>query len=960
MKNFFLLIIFVACLFMTAVIPNLRAYDDKEDEEEFSPWAAWRKGFSYFEKGERNKEKGKNSEALTAYRKAFQYYHSVKKARPNWNQQIIGNRIRMCEREIKKLNKLLGADSSQKIESSFEQTKTSSAELQNTKAELINYKKKLFAALIELNEFRQRNKQQKNNAEQIEDLMREKRIFSEEYKLLQEKFTNLQKQKSKPSVNEKRLKAQLVDTKIQKDILAQRLKLQQDKEKELNEEIAGLYRYKNEKKTSSKELKKTIEKLEYNLQKRSKLQALEAKKYQKVISKAKSLETHNKQIAANLKEKEKEIKELENWLKQLREKSGNQSEIQQEIIKANQLTNKKYKELKKLNEKNVRELQQMNSLLRENNIAEVQLKKTLREINTQRSSMEKEYKLLCKDHDQLLIVQSESAKEIKILKGKQAKADELVKSYSKKYEWAKKKLAARSNSDLQNISSLNKTIRELNKKIDKKLALNKSLKFELKASKNKYEKLETAFNSIKKSNKDLKVNKKLLAEENQSVEILKKENIKLREANKLLATNNAKIIAEKRKEYQEKIKESEQKLLALQKKNKSMVDKNTKLNITVKQIAKLRKELQDAGKTIQILRSVGSKKTISTQKHIASVTRYTPQIKTHHTVDLKKLLADGIKAEKNDSEDIAIWNYRKYLTSKPDNIEVNRRLGSILYKRGQVKEAAELLQKAYSLAPNDVNNASAYAQILIKQKKFPNASAILQKAIKKHPKNYNLLTGYANAQAGVGQTNAALANLAAAIKISPKIPQAYLARAQIIAIYYPDLLDSAAKSYRKARRLGAKPDVFLEEVLAKKLMDNAGDSEMIQFLQKPAKEAERGKDWVSAAWYFGQLHKLKPENKEYREKFAAALLLQKKYKKSLAALDVKNLSNNGKLIAASAEFCGGDYFSADQYLKNAKQASSMKAYFNAVKEYLKTVKVSKSSKQKEEFKKIYTALDKLL
>jgi cytochrome c-type biogenesis protein CcmH/NrfG len=956
MKKIFLLTLFAACLFMTAVTPNLKATDN-DDDEEFSPWAAWRKGFSYFEKGERNKEKGKNSEALTAYRKAYQYYHSVKKARPNWNQKIIGTRIKMCEREIKKVSKLLGTNSSQKIESSYDQSKVSNAELQNTKAELINYKKKLFAALIELNEFRERNKQQKNYAEQIEDLMREKRIFSEEYKLLQEKFANLQEQKSKPNVNEKRIKAQLVDTKIQKDILAQRLKLQQDKEKELTTEMASLYRYKSQNKNSLKELNKTIENLKYKQKKEIKLQALEAQNYQKVISKVKSLETHNKQIAANLKEKEKEIEELENWLKQLRKKSGNQSEIQREIMKANQITNKKYKELKKVNEKNVRELQQINSLLRENNIAEVQLKKTLQEINNQRSSVEKEYKLLHKNYEQLLTVQSGNVKEIKILQAKKAKAEELVKSYSEKYKWSQKKLSARSNSELQNISSLNKQIRKLNKKIDKELAAKKGFKFDLASSKNKYTKLEATFNALKESNKNLKVNEKLLAQETQSAEIIKKENIKLREANKTLQASSTKVIAEKRKEYQKKIKESEQRLIALQKKNQSMADKNTKLNVAVNQITKLREELQHAGKTIQILRNVGSKKTVSTQKHTASITKYTPQIKTTQTVDLKKLLADGEKAEKDDSEDLAIWNYRKYLTAKPDNIEVNRRLGSILYKRGQVKEAAQLLQKAYSLAPNDVNNASAYAQVLIKQKKFTNASAVLQKAIKIHPQNYNLLTRYANAQAGVGQTKVALANLAAAIKISPKIPQAYLARAQIIAVYHPDLLDSAAKSYRKARKLGAKPDVFLEEVLAKKLADSSGDSEMIQFLKKPAQEAERGKDWVSAAWYFGQLHKLKPENKEYQDKFAAALFLQKNYKKSLAALDIKNLSNNGSLIAASAELCNGNYSNAAKYIKNAKKISSMKMYFQAVKGYLKTVK---ASKRQEEFKKTYTALNKLL
>lgn len=953
MKKHFLSIIFIVCLLITALVPNLRAYDDNE-EEEFSPWAAWRKGFSYFEQGERNREKGKHSDALKAYQKAYQYYDSVKKARPNWNQQIIGNRIRMCQREINKLTKLLRTTSYTKTESSYEQNKASSAELQTVKAELLSYKKKLFAALIELNELRQRNKQRKNNLEQIEDLMREKRIFTEEYKLLQEKYTNLQNQKKKPSVNEQRLKTQLVDIKIKNDILAQRLKLQQEKEKELQEEMVGLYRYKTKNKNSLNELNKTIENLKYKLKKTAESQNTETKKYQKIVSKAKSLETYNKQIAANLREKEEEVKKLDEWLKQLRKKSGNQSEIQQEIIKANQLATKKYQALKKVNEKNVRELQEMKSLLKGNNLAEEQLKKTLQEINSQRGSVEKEYELLRRSYEQLLIIQKANAKEIKMLQNKQAKAEELVKTYSEKYKWTKEKLAARSDSDLENISSLNKQIRDLNKKIEKENVVNKDLKFELSSAKSKYKDLQASFDSLKQANTNLKASKKLLAQETQSSQILKKENEKLRKTNELLKANNAKTIALKRKEYQEKIKENEQKFLALQKQNQNMVSKNNELSLAANKVAKLQEELQDAKKTIQILRNFSSKKTVSGEKYTASVTKYTPQVKTTQTVDLKQLLADGIKAEKDDSEDVAIWNYRKYLNSKPEKVEVNRRLGSILYKRGQIKEAAQLLSKAYSTEPDNVNNASVYAQILIKQKKFADASAILQKAIKKHPENYKLLTGYASAQAGAGKTTAALDNLDTAIKISPKDPQAYLAQAQIIAIYYPDLLDSAAKSYRKARNLGAKPDVFLEEILAKKLADN---SEMVQFLQKPAIEAERGKDWVSAAWYFGQLYKLKPDNKEYQEKYAASLLLQEKYKESLKVLDLKKLSNASRLIAAGAEICQGNYPNAAKYLKGAKQANSMQVYFKALKEYLKTVS-SKNLSQK--FQKTYSKLNKLL
>ncbi len=961
MKKYFLPVILVTCFFMTVAVPVLTAYDDSNDgdEEEFSPWAAWRKGFSYFEKAERSREKGEQKKALAFYKKARQCYFSVKKARPKWNQQIIGSRIKMCQREIKKLNAILGTSESEKTDRSFEQTKTINAELQNSKAELLNYKKKLFSALIELNELRQRNKQQKNTAEQIEDLMREKRILSEEYKLLQQKFTYLQKQKNKPDLGKQRLQNQLVEIKIKNNLLTQRLNLQKEKEKDLNEEMAILYRYKTKTKTDLQKLGSTIENLQYKVKKTNQLNALEIQKNLKNTNKIKSLETYNKQLAANLKDKDKEIAKLDGWMEQLRKKSGNQSEIQQEILKTNQLVNKEYKIAKKQNEKNIREIQQLNSLLRESNVAEVQLKKTLREINNQKETIYKEYMLLRKSYDHLLVVQSENTKEEKMLRGKLHKVEALVKTYSEKYEWAKKKLAARSNSDLQNIISLNKQIRLLNKKIDKKTVAGKSLEFELESIRNKHKNLKITLSSLRKSNKSLRVNERLLAQETQNGQILKRENIKLRASYKLLQTENAKVLAEKQKEYQDKIKKSEEKLLALQKQNQEMSDENIKLSIVSNEAVQLRGQLQLANKTINILRNSAGKNTSLAQKvrkDRRALGKYTPRMATPQPVNLKTLLADGIKAEKDDSDDVAIWNYRKYLASKPNNVEVNRRLGSILFKRNMIKEAADLLQKAYVFAPGNLNNASIYAQVLLKQKKFGNACAILQKATKKEPENYKLLTQYARARAGVGQSAAALDNLAVAIKLSPKTPQAYLARAQILAIYHPDLLDAAAKSYRKARNCGAKPDVFLEEILAKKLADN---SEMIQFLQNPASEAERNKDWVSVAWYFGQLHKLKPGQKEYRDKLAAAFLLQNKYKKSLAALDLKNPSNNSRLIAASAELCRGNYSSANNYLKNAEQPNSMKVYFGAVKGYLKTLS-SKARNKKKEFKQIYTELNKLL
>jgi hypothetical protein len=109
MRKYFLPTIFIVCLLVTAITPNLKAND--KAKEKFSPWAAWRKGFSSFEEGKQKGKKGKHKQALEEYQKAYQYYTSIKQARPGWNQQIIINRIKMSQLEISKLKKLLDTGS---------------------------------------------------------------------------------------------------------------------------------------------------------------------------------------------------------------------------------------------------------------------------------------------------------------------------------------------------------------------------------------------------------------------------------------------------------------------------------------------------------------------------------------------------------------------------------------------------------------------------------------------------------------------------------------------------------------------------------------------------------------------------------------------------------------------------------------------------------------------------------
>jgi Flp pilus assembly protein TadD len=252
----------------------------------------------------------------------------------------------------------------------------------------------------------------------------------------------------------------------------------------------------------------------------------------------------------------------------------------------------------------------------------------------------------------------------------------------------------------------------------------------------------------------------------------------------------------------------------------------------------------------------------------------------------------GLEAEKKGSDDVAIWHYTRILESVPKNITANHRLGAIYLKREQFKEAANVLQKAYILKPGSADIAADYAKALLTQKKYGNAIAVLQKALKKHPEDSRLLYESGIALQTTGNISGAEKALNKSIKLNP---------------------DSAA-CYRKARKLGAAPDPLLEKALSKKLADN---SEMIEFLTKAAVEAERSKDWTSAAWYYAQLSKLTPGKSLYSNKLTMAYLMQDKPDKALQAVSPSNKNIDGLLLAGIAYALSDNSTQADKYLKQA-------------------------------------------
>ena len=73
-----------------------------------SPWDSWRSGYTNFEQGESFRERGNYTEALKFFEKARKNYLAVRTARPDWNQRVIADRLRDCDRQIAELRRLLG------------------------------------------------------------------------------------------------------------------------------------------------------------------------------------------------------------------------------------------------------------------------------------------------------------------------------------------------------------------------------------------------------------------------------------------------------------------------------------------------------------------------------------------------------------------------------------------------------------------------------------------------------------------------------------------------------------------------------------------------------------------------------------------------------------------------------------------------------------------------------------
>lgn len=202
-----------------------------------SPWDSWRSGYTNFEKGENMRERGSYTEALKLFERARANYQAVRTARPDWNQRVIAERLRDCDRQIAELRRLLGtggqtpADVASRVteeKKNQEVEKKHSSGTEKTTAE--NYTAREIALRKELNELKLRyadmnrelNKQ-RNFESEIAALLRDSKVAEDRYALLEKRYLTLQDEMKRPNEKYIALEQQLISEKMNTERLEKQL-----------------------------------------------------------------------------------------------------------------------------------------------------------------------------------------------------------------------------------------------------------------------------------------------------------------------------------------------------------------------------------------------------------------------------------------------------------------------------------------------------------------------------------------------------------------------------------------------------------------------------------------------------------------------------------------------------------------------------------------------------------------
>lgn len=380
--------------------------------EEVSPWDLWRQGYTSFEKGESARDCGDHVRALEHFQNAAKNYRAVQKARPSWNQNVINSRILLCEQEIADARRLLNQPSAQTrtagsagtaepayTSSTADRVSTSdhnalASELVKMQAEIAQYKKKLFDALVEVEDLRRQSIRGKSAAAEMENMLRERRIAEEKYRLLEAKCKELEQKASRPSAELNAANRKMVEMRINLETAEQKLTLARNREQNQIRENADLMRERNDLKNTLELTNKRLDAANREAETLRTIRQQAAQEKNTLLLQKAELDKQLAAANARVQSREADLATLERRLQEAVKSRGASAALSAEITSENEKLRKQVTENLKEAEKAAAENRDLQNRLRETRQALENLRNSLRGADERRSRMASEMKVM--------------------------------------------------------------------------------------------------------------------------------------------------------------------------------------------------------------------------------------------------------------------------------------------------------------------------------------------------------------------------------------------------------------------------------------------------------------------------------------------------------------------------------------------------------------------------------------
>ncbi len=924
------MIIFTAFIFLAVLMAETL---------ESSPWVGWRKGYEYYDKASDNKEKNQFEKALQNYTRSREYFNAIRRNFPQWNKSVVEGRIRLCDNEIKALEKLVrparrhaqtvnrppttntpgyqrpvqypqpaavqnypagnypataypttGGSYNYQVAPAGSSSGRLYIEMQS---EIDQYRQKLRNALMEIDNLQLKLRQSEARTRDVDGILRDYRLLQEKYSLLEVQYKNAVERSLTGDRN--RYENQLMTLKIANDEAIKRTR-------QLEETI----RIKdNEYATSRAEVLKLKDDLQKSVNENLRLQReLKLQQNKSTAAAPATVELSNKLKALEneLKRKDQRIDRLMQLLSDNPDDKSNSTQIAESEIK--RLRNE-LEELKKSNlsepelRRNISTLTADNSNLKQQ-LAELDalLKVRENELKNSRSALQK-----ARDTEQV------TQKEMLTLSRRTETLEKELKTYSDRYNSLEKRHQDRLNADAvstekrekerkianQHLLSAGKKIQNLNDELVK-------LKAELEAGKAVLKSSRALVIDLKAKQHSADIELKKMAELQKAYDELKaKFDLFNRAGNSdvLKALNRIPGLEESLKRYEK--------------------ENNTLLN----EIAVLKRRLRQKSGNVS---NTG--------------------IENFELERIEKLLADARSAAARGNYEIAVWGYRQVLLREPENNEAAVKLGNLYLDAGKFDDAHKLLEQARKVTPDDEKLIDSCARSLIGKRNYDEALKLLRDLRKKRNGRVSaqLLLTEAVACSRSGKNSDAEKSFKAVLKQQPGNGEAAYELALLLSADEKRRKE-AGEFYMLAKNNGIAVDSYLEELLRS---FNTQDQETCKFLLNNAAEAMQNGDMQSAAWYLAEVKKLYPDNQEYIVVQAVYYILNKQ---SLEILKLfgKKADNRQKILCAIALTLNEKYADAEKML-SATTRLSAGALPEALTKFVR--KVMESSKVNSEKHKL--------